>query len=317
MKRHIECHIDSLDDAIARTSHDFPGGGKVLADRMSINPGTLYNKCNPGMPTHRLTLPEAVDVMRHCQDVRILKVLCQKAHHACVSWLQFQQVGDMALFDAWTAADMEHGKTVESIRDALSDGRIDHHEYRRIKTEMFVDFAREIELLERLNAFCNNPPRQTPIHITDLKLAMHETVQQYPGGLPDLARKLGMRDFDLHKKTSPEFPGEFLNIHDVLKLMLETGDYTVLHAMANLLDYTCVPIPQYRGSNDMELLDAWSSWSDERGDTVAAIHQALNDGVIDRQEVSAIEKGVFEDFETELALLARLELMIQEDSREA
>lgn len=177
-----------------------------------------------------------------------------------------------------------------------------------------MDFAREIELLDRLNIFCNNPSREIPNLISDLKLAVHETVQQYPDGLPELALKLGMRERDVYKKSSPEFPDEFPNIFDALRLMLETGDYTILHAMACALGHTCVRIPQYQGENDMELLDAWSSWSDERGDTVSAIHQALRDGVIDQQEVSEIETEVFQDFETELALLAKLKLMIQEDT---
>ncbi|HHJ16658.1 MAG TPA: hypothetical protein ENJ80_08180 [Gammaproteobacteria bacterium] len=303
--------VDSLEDAIAGTSHDFPGGIRTLAEKMSVNPGTLYNKCNPGMPSHRLTLQEAVDLMHHSQDVRILEVLCRETHHACVPQARFRHIGDMVLFDAWTAADMEHGRTAGSIREALSDERIDENEYRGICAEMFTDFARELELLDRLNAFCNNASRQQPPVSTDLKQAVLETVQKYPDGLPRLAQKLGMREVDLHKKSSPDFPGECLSIQDTLKLMLETGNFPVLHAAAHFLKHACIPIPRYEGENDMALLDAWSSWSDERGDTVTVIHQALTDGSIDQKELAEIEVEMYRDFETELALLARLELMVQ------
>jgi len=304
-------HTDSLDDAIARTGRDFPGGIKSLAEKLSVNPGTLYNKCNPGMPSHRLTLQEALDIMRHSQDMRILEVLCRKTHHACVSLTQFRHAGDMALFDAWTASDMEHGRTVETIRNALSDERIDKNEYRAIRSEMFIDFARELELLDRLNNFCSNPPHKEAPAITDLKKAVVETVQQYPDGLPHLAQQLDMREIDLQKKADSDLPNEFPSIHDALKLMLETGNFTLLHTTAYLLNHTCIAIPHYHGENDMGLLDAWSSWSDERSDTVSAIHRALSDDAIDQDEVAGIEVEMFQDFETELALLARLRLMVQ------
>ena len=303
--------INSLEHAIAVTSHDYPGGIQALAEKISVNPGTLYNKCNPGMPSHRLTLREAVDIMHHSRDVRILEVLCRETHHACVAPARFRHVGDMALFDAWTASDMEHGKTAESIRTALSDARIDIHEYRAIHAEMFADFARALELLDRLNAFCNNPPRNPPPAVTDLKQAVFDTVQNYPGGLSQLAGKMGVREVDLHKKSSPEHPDEHLSLQDALSLMHETADFTVLHVAAHLLDHACVLIPRYHGEDDMALLDAWSSWSDERGDTVAAIHQVLIDGSIDPQELVMIEAEMFKDFETELALLARLASMVQ------
>lgn len=304
-------HINSLEHAIAETSHDYPGGIQALAEKISVNPGTLYNKCNPGMPSHRLTLREAVDIMHHSRDVRILEVLCRETHHACVPQAQFQHIGDMALFDAWTASDMEHGKTAESIRTALSDARIDDQEYRAIHAEMFADFARALEMLDRLNAFCSRQPRNRPPTVTDLKQAAFETVEHYSGGLPQLARKMGVREVDLHKKSSLDQPDEYLSLQDTLSLMQETTDFTVLHAAAHLLDHACVLIPRYHGEDDMALLDAWSSWSDERGDTVTAIHQALIDGSIDRQELAGIEAEMFKDFETELALLARLASMVQ------
>jgi len=249
-------------------------------------------------------------MMGYCKDVRILEFLCRETHHACVPQTQFRHVGDMALFEAWTASDIEHGKTAESIHEALNDKRIDEKEYHHIRAEMFVDFARQLELLNRLNAFYNNPLPDHPPAITDLKQATFETVQQYSAGLTQLAKKTGMREVDLRKKSSPEHPDEYLSLQDTLKLMIETKNFTILYCISQLLEHSCISIPTYQGEDDMALLDAWSHWSDERGDTVAAIHKALIDGAIDRQESIRIEKEMFQDFETELALLARLASMI-------
>lgn len=130
-------------------------------------------------------------------------------------------------------------------------------------------------------------------------------------GITHLARQLDMREIDLRKKSNPDLPNEFPSSHDALNLMLQTGNFPLLHTTAYLLNYSCIAIPCYHGENDMALLDTWSSWSDERSDTVSVIHHALTDGAIDQDEVAEIEVEMFQDFETELALLARLGLMIQ------
>lgn len=302
---------DSLDDAIHRTCHSYPGSIKALARDLSLVPGTLYNKCNPAMTSHCLNLREALDIMRLSRNFSILEVLCRRTHHACISKVTFRHASDMVLFDAWTACDMEHGKTVEMLREALQDRRIDREEFRQIRAEMFIDFARELELLDRLGQYAGISQAAPAVDDADLAGAVAETVQQYPGGIVELAGKTGMRAIELQKKADASRPDDLLNIHEALRLMLATGHYAILHTLAGLLDHTCVDIPRYTGMNDMELLDAWSSWSDQRGDTVCTIHDALRDSTVECEELTRIEQEMFRDFETELALLARLGLMVQ------
>ena len=77
--------------------------------------------------------------------------------------------------------------------------------------------------------------------------------------------------------------------------------------MARELGYVCVEIPDYSGVSDMELLNAWADWDAARGETGQAIKKALDDSIISGEEIVRIKKEMFEDFQKELALLARLE----------
>jgi hypothetical protein len=304
-------NMDSLEEAIYKSCHEYPGKIKALASDLSIAQGTLYNKCSPGMTSHCVNLQEALEIMRLSRDFSILEVLCRKTHHACVLNATFRHVSDMVLFDAWTACDMEHGKTVTLIREALADKRIDDMEFRKIRSEMFIDFARELELLDRLRQYAGlaiPPPSTDPV---PLSACIAETITTCTQNLAALAESIGMREVDLRKKSDPARPDGILTLQETLKLMQASENYAILHALAGLLDHTCIPIPRYDGIDDMELLDAWSSWSDERSDTVSSIHDALVDGKMVSRELEQIEREMFQEFHTELALLARLRLMIQ------
>ncbi len=303
--------MDSLDAAIQTTCRKYPGSIKALASDLSIAQGTLYNKCNPGMTSHCLNLQEALNIMHLSQNFSILQVLCRKTHHACVSTVTFQHISDMVLFEAWTACDMEHGKTVTMIREALEDRRIDEMEFRQIRSEMFIDFARELELLDRLRQYAGLPEPTSPVETFSLEESITETVRTTQLDFAKLAASAGMREIELRKKSDPNQPDDILTILEALKLMLTTKNYTILHTLSGMLKHTSIEIPHYEGIDDMELLDAWSSWSDERSDTVSTIHKALVDGTTDRAELGLIEKEMFQDFHTELALLARLRVMIQ------
>lgn len=302
--------MDSLEETIKNTCHAYPGGIQSLAADLSVNEGTFYNKCNPRMPSHHINLHEALEIMRLSQDFSILQTLCRKTHHACVSIVKFQHLCDMDLFNAWTACDMEHGKTVEIIKDALADGRIYKAEFKNIRSEMFIDFAHQLELLDRLKQFSDDI-EETPEKTPTLANAVHKTVESAQKDLPELASSIGMRTIDLQKKSDPENTDHILTVQESLKLIQQTDNYTILNALAKELNHTCIAIPLYEGINDMELLDAWSSWSDERGDTVSVIHTTLSDEKIEKSELLKIEKEMFQDFHTELALLARLRFMIK------
>ena len=303
--------MNNLEEALSQSCHSYPGGIKSLAADLSINLGTLYNKCNPNMPSHFLNIQEALEMMRNSQDYRVLDLLCNLTHHACVSPMKFKHISDMALFEAWTACDMEHGITTKIIRDALADNTINNTELQKIRSEMFIDFSHSLELLDRLRHFSGTVDQQSSSNENSLSNAIQTTIQQSKTHISNIARNIKIREIDLLKKTNPDNLNDNLTVQETIRLMQETDDYSILHALAKQLDHTVISIPLYEGINDMELLDAWSSWSDERSTTVSIIHSALLDNVIHHDELIHIEEEMFEDFHTELALLSRLELMLQ------
>ena len=249
-------------------------------------------------------------MMQNSQDYSTLKLLCHLTHHACVSPMKFKHISDMALFEAWTACDMEHGITTKVIRDALLDKHINQKEFQQIHSEMFIDFARELELLDRLKHF-SGLTESPKINKQSLDESIYATINNTNKAIPKIATAINMREIDLTKKTSPDSPNDILTVHETLALMLHTDNFSILHALAHQLNHICTIIPKHEGVNDMELLDAWSSWSDERSDTVSLIHHSLKDSTIESDELIQIEKEIYQDFHTELALLARLRLMIE------
>ncbi|MBL4712490.1 MAG: hypothetical protein JKX75_08355 [Gammaproteobacteria bacterium] len=303
--------MGNLKETVHKNCHAYSGGIKLLAEKLSLHTNTLHNKCNARMTSSHLNLQEALVVMHLSQDISILRLLCRKTHHACVSSETFQNISDMVLFEAWTSCDMEHGITAKIIRDALQDKCIDNTEFQKIRSEMFIDFSRQLELLDRLRQFSGHT-ETTPVN-NDLTLinAIYETIHNTSKKPTEIASSINLRESELRKKSDPNNPDDILTVEETLSLMSETKNYSILYALGKELRHTCVAIPLYDGINDMELLDAWSSWSDERGDTVSVIHTSLMDGTIEYDELAHIEEEMFQDFHTELALLARLWLMIQ------
>ncbi len=106
-------------------------------------------------------------------------------------------------------------------------------------------------------------------------------------------------------------PGHILNINEVRKLINVTGNHELLFELARERGYVCIDIPDYTGVSDMELLNAWADWDAERGETGQAIKKSLEDTAITNDELNKIRKEMFEDFQKELALLRRLESLVE------
>lgn len=149
-------HFSDIDQAKYAVVHDFKDGAERLATLIRMNLGTLYNKVNPSVETHHLSVDEAVSIQLATGDYRIVEAESRALGGVFVPILPANtNISDMALLDAWAEWHIETGETAAVIRDALSDGKIDRHEVEKIKTEMFEDFQRELQLLQRLEGICD------------------------------------------------------------------------------------------------------------------------------------------------------------------
>lgn len=71
--------------------------------------------------------------------------------------------------------------------------------------------------------------------------AAYMTSLNYPGGVPALAARMGMDARDLSRKLNPNTGN--LGLDEAIVLMVMSGDYRILHAMADELGYTLAPQP--------------------------------------------------------------------------
>ena len=144
-----------------------------------------------------------------------------------------------------------------------------------------------------------------------IEKTIYDTAHAHPGGAKQLAKEIGTQPGTFNNKCDPRMPGHILNINEVRKLLKVTGNHEILFELARERGYVCIDIPDYTGISDMELLNAWADWDAERGETGQAIKKSLEDTTITKDELNKIRKEMFEDFQKELALLSRLESLVE------
>lgn len=71
--------------------------------------------------------------------------------------------------------------------------------------------------------------------------AAYLTGHHYPGGVSALATRMGMDTRELSRKLNPNTGDLWLD--EAVALMTLSGDYRILHAMADELGYTLAPQP--------------------------------------------------------------------------
>lgn len=144
----------NITQAIYDTVHQYkPGGARGLAEKLGVRPGIFNNKCDPNFPDALPNISEIVEIIKETKNPDILHVLAAELSYVCVKIEDWSGVADMELLDAWAEWDAERGETVQEIRDSLSNSVITKKEFEKIKSEMFEDFQKELELLTRLEGY--------------------------------------------------------------------------------------------------------------------------------------------------------------------
>jgi hypothetical protein len=141
-----------LNELVHKTIHNYKGGTKALANKIGVNAGTLNNKADPCMKAHTLNLYELIAILRETKDPQLLFEIAQINGYACVPIQDFSGTSDMEILEAWANWGAERGETEQAIRNALSDNKIIQSELDKIKSEMYEDFQKELELLKRLES---------------------------------------------------------------------------------------------------------------------------------------------------------------------
>jgi len=144
-----------LDQAKHQLVNQYPGGATTLAPLIGIkNPAVLSNKVNPRSESHHLTVDESVSLQAITQNYNLLKTTAATLGHVAIKLpsANLAAASDIELLDCWAKWQEDCGQTAATLRKALESGDIDQTELAEIRREVFEDIAREIELLQRLEA---------------------------------------------------------------------------------------------------------------------------------------------------------------------
>jgi len=150
------------------------------------------------------------------------------------------------------------------------------------------------------------------VQVSILDEAKYRVVHDFPGGAPALAPLVNMNSNTLSNKVNDRQDSHHLTVDEAVAIQNATQDFRILYAEAMLLQHVCLPIDDYAGISDIELLNAYASYHAECGETAVAIMDALEDGEIKRHEVERVRREMFEDFQRGLAFLARMEALCDE-----
>lgn len=147
-----------LDMAIYDTVHDYRDprtrgrGAASLAPRCGMHPGTLNNKADPGIDTHKLGLLESVPVQLAADDFRILHAYAADLGHCAWQLPAAVPASDVEVLDAYAFVHERAGRKSAAIRGALSDSRVTAAELADIRAHFDAEVRAGLQLLSRLEA---------------------------------------------------------------------------------------------------------------------------------------------------------------------
>lgn len=141
-----------LEEAQYNLVHEFPGGAVRLASLTGMSAGTLSNKVNPTMETHKLSVAEAVLLQNTATDYRILYAEAAALGHVCIVLADYSHVNDVELLNCYAAFHTKVGDMAAAIQSAFEDKRITRAEFLTIVREMDASVRAMYALRARLEA---------------------------------------------------------------------------------------------------------------------------------------------------------------------
>nr|WP_314540079.1 phage regulatory CII family protein [uncultured Massilia sp.] len=142
------------------------------------------------------------------------------------------------------------------------------------------------------------------------KDAFHKTVHGTPGGVEALAVRMGYTAGLLRNKANPNSTTNVLTMDDASRVMEITGDYAVLHALAEQHGFVLTKLEDQPAS-DMGVLENVTSIWQRLGDVANEVHKTLEDGRVEQHEVAKVRASVFKAFRPMMQLIERLDGMAE------
>lgn len=152
--------------------------------------------------------------------------------------------------------------------------------------------------------------------IDALDQAIHDTVHQYRApdgrvGAVALAARVGMNAGTLNNKAYPGHDGQ-LTLRESIPIQRQADDFRILAAYAAELDHGVIPLGDFSDCSDMQLLNLYASYHADIGETAAAVRDAIEADSLTRDHVRTVRRELVEDMQAGLAMLARLEALVDD-----
>ncbi len=140
-------------DAAYNIGHSYPGGAKLLAQRLGINQAVFNSKLNPNTPTHHLTLDEAYRMSMLTARSDILEAMADDMGYALVKLPTPNDDEDLSTAIRKDVG--EFGRYMEMIDKTLSNGVITQTERKYLEEEVIQVLARTQHLQALLSGLAN------------------------------------------------------------------------------------------------------------------------------------------------------------------
>ena len=139
-----------------------------------------------------------------------------------------------------------------------------------------------------------------------LDAAFYATVHGYKGGAPALAKVIGMKPGILQNKADPNMSHE-PTLKQTRSVMLATQDFQVLDVLNKDCGFVKVGVEQFNATGDVGLLQQQLQLDAAHGAFAAALHDALEDNKLNKNELASLEAHGRKMLEAYEGLMARIE----------
>lgn len=142
--------------------------------------------------------------------------------------------------------------------------------------------------------------------------AIYGLIHDQKGGAARLAPLVNMNPGTLANKANPAMENHHLTVKEAVAIQNTTQDFRLLAAEALVLNHAIVPLGDFEGVSDLEILTAYANYHSEIGTTSVVIAEALNDQRVTRKEFQSVRKEFFQAVSTGLEFLNRMEALIDD-----
>ena len=125
-------------------------GVKDLAERLSMKPGTLWNKVDADVESHHQpTMRDVIAITRETQDMRILESMNRLFDRATID-LRPGPVSDEAVLELLLRVSSEKGQMAQALRNGYADTRFCRDDYQAVRAEAFDLINAVLDFVQRL-----------------------------------------------------------------------------------------------------------------------------------------------------------------------